>query len=369
MKFIIKSLLFVCLLLQATSSLRRCFEADQNIILTILFLSSALIGLVGLTMQNRWLLVLFAASMSLMLVASITVYALGNGNIPLTNQLFANIRPPTVHSTTTKTTRLTDPHHAISKSKQAKLTNQTSEEPVTSSVSGRQQKIAQLSENFKLNQGVDLFGRSLLQLEGIWDQLSEETASEIVIPSQDDKNIIQLDITNKLIRKDAGQAKQMRTLLQTNPTATTPDQQGIYNNDQITQDDAEEQENLSLERTRNKIRMQLDFDQYQKVLSICIELAMQGVLALWMAALIEPSHKSLCAAFYISSNANRSASYHTEAHRKKRTRNKNQAVYNYNGIRYSIRPNTSAHSAINASMGGRSANTKTATLAVDSNFY
>lgn len=77
MKFVIKSLLFVNLLLQMTGALRKCFNQDQNLMLTIILLAFSLIGIIGLTVGNRFILIIFAACMTLILIASITIYAIG----------------------------------------------------------------------------------------------------------------------------------------------------------------------------------------------------------------------------------------------------------------------------------------------------
>ena len=77
MKFVIKSLLFVNLLLQMTNSLRNCFNHDQNIMITIILLAFSVIGLIGLVIGNRFILIIFSASMTLILIASITIYAIG----------------------------------------------------------------------------------------------------------------------------------------------------------------------------------------------------------------------------------------------------------------------------------------------------
>lgn len=77
MKFVIKSLLFVNLLLQMTGSLRKCFDQDTNLLLTIILLAFSLIGIVGLVISNRFILITFAACMMLVLVASVTIYEIG----------------------------------------------------------------------------------------------------------------------------------------------------------------------------------------------------------------------------------------------------------------------------------------------------
>lgn len=77
MKFVIRSLLFVNLLLQMTSSLKSCFDHDQNIMITIILLAFSVIGLIGLVISNRFILIIFSASMTLVLIASITIYAIG----------------------------------------------------------------------------------------------------------------------------------------------------------------------------------------------------------------------------------------------------------------------------------------------------
>lgn len=77
MKFVIRSLLFVNLLLQMTNSLRQCFNHDQNIMITIILLAFSVIGLIGLVIGNRFILIIFSASMTLILIASITIYAIG----------------------------------------------------------------------------------------------------------------------------------------------------------------------------------------------------------------------------------------------------------------------------------------------------
>lgn len=77
MKYVIKTLLFVNLLLQMTGALRKCFDQDQNLMLTIILLAFSIIGIIGLIVGNRFILIIFAACMALIFIASIVIYAYG----------------------------------------------------------------------------------------------------------------------------------------------------------------------------------------------------------------------------------------------------------------------------------------------------
>lgn len=77
MKYVIKTLLFVNLLLQMTGTLRKCFDQDQNLMLTIILLAFSIIGIIGLIVGNRFILIIFAACMTLIFIASIVIYAYG----------------------------------------------------------------------------------------------------------------------------------------------------------------------------------------------------------------------------------------------------------------------------------------------------
>lgn len=77
MKYVLKTLLFINLLLQMTGALRKCFDQDQNLMLTIILLAFSIIGIIGLIIGNRFILIIFAACMALIFIASIVIYAYG----------------------------------------------------------------------------------------------------------------------------------------------------------------------------------------------------------------------------------------------------------------------------------------------------
>lgn len=77
MKYVLKTLLFINLVLQMTSALRKCFDQDQNLMLTIILLAFSIIGIIGLIIGNRFILIIFAACMALIFIASIVIYAYG----------------------------------------------------------------------------------------------------------------------------------------------------------------------------------------------------------------------------------------------------------------------------------------------------
>lgn len=99
MKFVIKSLLLVNIVLQFTATLRNCFDfsssssssslssssvsvsvsslssssASGNLMLTIVLLAFTVIGFVGLVLENRFVLLVYAVGLCLILIASLII--------------------------------------------------------------------------------------------------------------------------------------------------------------------------------------------------------------------------------------------------------------------------------------------------------
>lgn len=81
MKFAISSLLLVNLLIQITSSLKRCFDSSENLLLTIIVIALSASGLIGLTIKNRFMLLVFAISSCLILIATTIIYSVLSNSI------------------------------------------------------------------------------------------------------------------------------------------------------------------------------------------------------------------------------------------------------------------------------------------------
>ncbi|KAG9509756.1 Gamma-aminobutyric acid receptor subunit beta, partial [Fragariocoptes setiger] len=62
--------------IQEDMSLRKCFDQDQeNFMLVIIMIAFSLIGLIGLTIENRCILVVYSISVCLIMVASLIIYS------------------------------------------------------------------------------------------------------------------------------------------------------------------------------------------------------------------------------------------------------------------------------------------------------
>lgn len=326
MKFVIRSLLFVNLLLQMTNSIRKCFNQDQNIMLNIILLAFSLIGIIGLTISNRFVLIIFAACMTLILIASITIYAIGRTE--------EDVRRPKVPYYTTNLAG-----DAEQTSRAEHPTRQTGR---VASSRWRQQPASSRAAKTRGPKGTTRGDRRPVQVNSSNSQLSmlldsyslEEFADE---PTTSIDPIGKLLIAGKPIISD-----EINTL----DTVSA----SLRSSEQL----RKEQEDPLIELQDSPDRIQSDkwiayerylYQKYLDILSQSIDLIMHTILGSWLALLLDEDSDQ-CFGVVGGSSSERATRGKDDANRSSRrysvdtgARN-SQAIYNYNGVRYSIRPDT-----------------------------
>lgn len=331
MKFVIKSLLFVNLILQMTSSLRKCFDHEQNLMLTIVLLAFSLIGIIGLTIGNRFILIIFAACMTLILIASITIYAIARSEVDANQPKVpyfttiqehnapdkrANTETSRLKSLVNKLLNRNEKETNKNKNKWRKSRNRTS--TVNPNLSQRA-----MSKKLLINSSIPVLSPTVL------DDYSDEPQS-----------IVHLQI----IPAELPVARSSSSSSQDITTNTKPRNQDIAElktsidldgGNQINAQDTEKDQNREPDESN---RVQSDqwivyerhlYERYLNIVSQSIDLVFHIILASWMALLLDEDADQC---FGTKSTSHRSSQpvHHS----------KDPPQYNYNGVRYSIRPDT-----------------------------
>lgn len=349
MKFVIKSLLFVHLLLQMTNALRKCFEHDQNIMITIILLAFSVIGLLGLFIGNRFILIIFSASMTLILIASITIYAISR-----TDQ--DSMRPKVPYYTNVPIDQLDD---AVSKrlgmpesenrlkSIVGKWFNKQQRDGSTTTTKNRsrlnrtrlQSNQAQRGENNKLRQITKkspiLAATPMHMLNPeLLDDLSDDPTNPIrptdaATDSHDDgidsrsflkqisggsRDRIYTPIVNE-DSIDADRNKQSKSEM----SSHTIDQSKDREHDRVDFTQVESDQWVAYERYL--------YEKYLHIVSQSIDLVLLTILSAWMALLLDDDSDHC---FNSKNNSRRKVGQTTISA-------KEAPVYNYNGVRYSIK--------------------------------
>lgn len=362
MKFVIKSLLFVSLLLQLTSSLRKCFDQEQNLMLTIILLAFSLIGLIGLTIGNRFILITFAACTTLILIASITIYAINRSEkdalkpkIPyyissqeaderrnaanadqsklksLVNKfLNRNQRPSDQASTGPRLPgakgRARGQGAAANRSRYGSQ-QQIADAPKTRSVSG-------VANNYHNKLLTSNNSSSIVMLVAPLDDYTDEPAS-IALGSLND---LQTGSRSTVAAASKSGAIPPIEMLRGKQASVGAEQQ---------QDSSQDDGDLVPSEQWIAYERHL-YEKYLNIVSQSIDLIMQTILASWMALLLDEDSdqcfggsSSTRSAYGANTSAGRRHS--SGAHDRGSTSSK-APVYNYNGVRYSIRPDTGSES-------------------------
>jgi hypothetical protein len=361
MKFVIRSLLFVNLLLQMTNSLRQCFNHDQNIMITIILLAFSVIGLIGLVIGNRFILIIFSASMTLILIASITIYAIGRTDedtlkpkVPYytTRQAYQETIEKRLRSSTNDDRKdhrfrsLIDRWLTTNNSKNSK------EEPMRNK--NRQRSNSKLRNNtvsvpavtqYRSDPAKSVVGKKVAsfvrqpniqtttRLSALtFDELSDESTPDLNTgePSSLDARIPttaaanqQQSNTPNLLTKDTGQKLTLSPIgkrLQS-PIDNEPDQDSDEDDLLNSDDKVESEQWVAYERYL--------YEQYLNIVSQSIDLVMHTILAAWMALLLDEDSDQCFGPRTQPSSSMVGIG---------RTSSKAPPVYNYNGVRYSIRP-------------------------------
>lgn len=391
MKFIVKTLLYINLLIQMASSLRNCFNQDQNIMLTVILLASSVIGIIGLTIGNRAILVIFAACTTLILIASITIYAINQieedpmkpripyyttTTVNLDNQVLSAIpsseqkRPRVVGSTNktrygnqrrklqiNPTTTTTSPTTIVLGKFEISDVLIPTEHALNAAIIHRQEGAALAPTAAKL-----VSSKSYLPAGNIFPASA----------STDDKTSYSSRIGEVLAKSDRKQNIRDMSQLgkQTKLSQITNKSSNILTNDKLTPLDqltsngmsqADLDANLDLQDSPNRVPNEMWiayerhlYEKYLAILSRSIDLVLQTIMASWMALLLDDESDQCFGSGKMGSNRLADSSQpSTSQHRsnKHNTRHnkhphQQQTVYNYNGVRYSIKPDTAFESTV-----------------------
>lgn len=313
MKFVIKSLLFVNLILQITSSLRKCFDQDQNLMLTIILIVFSLIGLIGLFIGNRFILIIFAACMTLILIASITIYTIGN-----TEQ--DPMQPKVPYYTS-------GPSNSNQAASFERGSPRRKEPSKIKSLVGRVFGRVPLRPGMRQNKTLpgprsSSFNRAE-QSPGFISTYLDDTDD----PSMDAR-LEQLNAVSPSTRLGAldhpeGDLAKMKNI-DSKPSSYADSQQQDSSND------------LNLVRSEQWVAYEhLLYERYLNIVSQSVDLVLQTILASWMALLLDEDSDQCF--------GNKPARL-DRVRLQSDLRRKEDPVYNYNGVRYSIRPDSTNES-------------------------
>lgn len=346
MKFVIKSLLFVNLLLQMTSSLRKCFNTDQNLMLTIILLAFSLIGMIGLTVGNRFILIIFAACMTLILIASITIYAIGrtehDANQPkvpyytsaIQSDHLSNVeRGNRVKSFVNKLlnrnqqTNSTRPPTKKTRKFPSLVNSPRKDSPDTSTtfVAGNKQVPAP-----KRQPSPTLPAPSAKPVAQALEDYSDESASLLLLAAPQDVELPQISRSAVGIEDARGASELARpeqTVARRGPQDSIGGGSGSQESDQDESSMVESQQWIAYERRL--------YERYLNMVSQSIDLVMLTILASWMALLLDEDSDQ-CFGSARSGGAARKQRHNNPATRHE------APIYNYNGVRYSIKPGDEA---------------------------
>lgn len=302
--------------------------------LTIIVLAFSLIGIVGLSIENRFVLIIFAACMTLILIASITIYAIGRTEED-------SMKPKVPYYTTASVNVNSDPSDQLARSvgRQTPRVNQLGKKQETSIKSKQKGSKA----NSKLGSSTAT-GNRQLGLANLTSRVAMLINAEPLEESSDDLTTVALPIS--------------RTLESVVALSQAP---GVKSDKRLAnlraaESQRRELEDQIMEQQDSPDRVQNDqwvayeryiYERYLNILSQSIDLIMHTILASWLALLIDEDSDQC---FSVSGNNNKPAESHRSAkhsssHSSSRKSAKNsETIYNYNGVRYSIRPDTANES-------------------------
>lgn len=333
MKFVIRSLLFVNLILQLTNSLRKCFDNDQNIMITIILLAFSLIGLIGLVIGNRFILIIFSASMTLILIASITIYAIGKTEPDSMKPKVPYYTNPSDQDSDSK--RPGDPNKLKSlvgkwlNRNQDTKRNKKSRTNRTRSDLVQQQKQRIVSKKYPTNSRLPLVAPAIL--DDYTDESTSLSQFQLIQPPTNTRSMPVGGITIDDTRNTSALGLKKPSSIQVDGVysggADKLDRLSEHpNQDHASSDhDSDDVGQVENEQWINYERYL--YERYLNIVSQSIDLIMHSILAAWMALLLDEDADQC-----FGSKSSRRNSRH-------RSRPSREApVYNYNGVRYSIRP-------------------------------
>lgn len=373
MKFVVSSLLFVYLILQIVASLRRCFDSNENLILTIIVILFSTLGLIGLTIKNRFLLLVYAVSATLILIATIIIYSI---DISTTSASFAeDLNEAAIESLQQERMKehsSRKAHNLYHRYNERKFRNKSSSNSNDAKLNlllnklmrQRQQRTmdAQLVENLSGEQQSQQHQQATRQYvpsrikSGLAEHLSnKQRAGSKTKSKQANQTVVTLatlpldDYSDPLGSMQAivvapvETAEQLLKNANVRITTELPFSQNNNNNASSVDSALEDEEfelSLKIARQRNAHRDRIEFERYQNVVSKAIDLVLHSLLAFWIALLIEDD-ANWC--FGSSSQSRKgkqrrrgSSAFYSNS--RVMANDRKPSEYNYNGVRYSIRP-------------------------------
>lgn len=315
-----------------TNSLRKCFDHDQNLMLTIILLAFSLIGIIGLTIGNRFILIIFAACVTLILIASITIYAIGRSEV--------DVNQPKVPYFTTANN---DQHNVVDKrgnsatSKLKSLVNQLFSRDEKDAVRNRNkwrknknrtnpdlsQRSGQKTVNkkFLMNSSLPVISPAVL------DDYSDEPQSIVHLQLLPPDMPVARSASSQDIASIGAKSRSQDIAGQKSATESDVANMDLKNLDKDSNKEPDESNRVQSEQW--VIYERYLYEKYLNIVSQSIDLVFLIILASWMALLLDEDADQC---FGTKPSSHKSQSGH---------HSKDPPVYNYNGVRYSIRPDTS----------------------------
>lgn len=299
--------------------------------LTIILLAFSMIGLVGLIIGNRFILIIFSASMTLILIASITIYAIGRTeqdsrkpkvpyymSLPAESSSNENKKPgeQLVRSSSVLNNKWPLGHQQTDlKPRRFKL-NRTrmGHDPRTSSSRTMSKKSLHSIHSNQLQDPVEDYAdesESLIRNFNLQSaRLLIDARSLAAIRDKNNKSSPLIKATTEDTEKDGLRvAKKPISQRDRDLDLDSSDTPKVENEQWVTYE-------------------RYLYEKYLNIISLSIDLVLQSILAAWMALLLDEDSDQCFGSK--SSNKNR----------KKMYKSKEPPVYNYKGVRYSIRPET-----------------------------
>jgi len=321
-----------------TTSLRRCFDHDQNIMITIILLAFSLIGLIGLIIGNRFILVIFAACMTLILIASITIYAIGTSeqdsmqpkvpyytNLTLShNQEEKRVGGKVgevykLKSFVNKLLNRNQPQEVLKEGNKRMRTNRTRS---GSTSMGQGSSRRSMIKKSRVNQSID---RVPILIPALIDDYSDESHGNVQLQllQAPDLPVARLPTSLKENPDPESMVEPIKSIdPETSARQTDKSADRDQDPDQFSEPIRSEQW-IAYERYL--------YQKYLNIVSQSIDLVLHIILASWMALLLDEDSDQ-CFGTAKPSNRQPYADAQSSA--------KETPVYNYNGVRYSIRPDT-----------------------------
>lgn len=288
-----------------------------------------MIGLVGLVIGNRFILIIFSASMTLILIASITIYAIGrteNDSMKPKVPYYLSLPIENISSGDSRKVgdQVTRPGAGpINKWPNVQSPDSKSRRPKTNRT--------RLGLETRLRGSRTLIKKSLpVDTNRLQEQFEDYTdESEALM-----KNFNLLSAKLLVNARSLGPVKDKNNKLNLSASDipaddTDRDLSRILKKPVIQRDKDVEPDSDDSSKVENEQWISYErylYEKYLNIISLSIDLIMHTILSAWMALLLDEDSDQ-CFGSKASTKS-----------RKKALRDKDTPVYNYKGVRYSIRP-------------------------------